>query len=272
MNMNNNNFNTQSLLSEINTIINNGVQDIVKDYMKRHELLEETHNVLVNLPSVKEYYYSVNTINACNTTKPADNKVSVKIEKDIYITKTELMEYMKNMDDKMSALLKQMSELKTEIDILKNNTDKDVISIYECVDVEKENIKLEILDIKQENTLEHAVNECKIEETQDEEEEVEEVEEADEEEVEEVEEADEEEVEEVEEVEETASVETETKKEDSVDAEEEEEEEELIEIEIDDVTYCTNNEDNGIIYEVDKEGNVGKKVGYLKDGEAYFDE
>ena len=49
------------------------------------------------------------------------------------------------------------------------------------------------------------------------------------------------------------------------------EDEELIEIEIDDITYCTNDEDNGIIYELDKDGNVGKKIGYLKDGEAYFD-
>jgi hypothetical protein len=63
------------------------------------------------------------------------------------------------------------------------------------------------------------------------------------------------------------SVETETKEEED----EEDEEEELIEIEIDDITYCTNNEDNGIIYELDKDGNVGNKIGYLKDGEAYFD-
>jgi len=52
--------------------------------------------------------------------------------------------------------------------------------------------------------------------------------------------------------------------------EEEEEEEELFEIEIEDVTYCTNNEENGIIYELTSEGDVGKKVGFLKDGEATF--
>jgi len=245
-----NNFNTQTLLSEINTIINNGVKDIVKDYMKRHALLEETHNVLVNLPAVREYYNSENT---CEIT---DNKVSVKIEKDIYLAKSEFMQYMKNMDEKMNILLKQMGELKNEIDILKINVDKEIISIHKCLDVEKENIKLEIVDIKQEN-LEYALNECKVEETkeieqyEDEEENV----------------ADEELAEE--EDEEVVSVETETKKEDF---ETEDEEEELIEIEIDDITYCTNNEDNGIIYELDKEGNVGKKVGYLKDGEAYFDE
>ena len=47
-------------------------------------------------------------------------------------------------------------------------------------------------------------------------------------------------------------------------------EEELIEIEIDGVTYCTENEDNGFIYELDSDGNVGETVGYLKDGEPFF--
>jgi hypothetical protein len=53
-------------------------------------------------------------------------------------------------------------------------------------------------------------------------------------------------------------------------AEEEEEEEELFEIEIDDITYCTNNEENGFIYELTKDGDVGEKVGYLKEGEPFF--
>jgi hypothetical protein len=52
--------------------------------------------------------------------------------------------------------------------------------------------------------------------------------------------------------------------------EEEEEEEELIEIEIDGVTYCTENEDNGFIYVLDKDGNVGETTGYLKNGEPFF--
>jgi hypothetical protein len=53
-------------------------------------------------------------------------------------------------------------------------------------------------------------------------------------------------------------------------AAEEEVEEEFIEIDIDDVTYCTNNEENGFIYELTEDGDVGDKVGYLKDGEPFF--
>ena len=49
-----------------------------------------------------------------------------------------------------------------------------------------------------------------------------------------------------------------------------EEDEEVFEIEIDDVTYFTNNEENGILYEVDETGEPGKQIGIIKEGEAIF--
>ena len=52
--------------------------------------------------------------------------------------------------------------------------------------------------------------------------------------------------------------------------EEDDDEEEVFEIEIEDVTYFATNEENGPIYEVDKNGDPGNKVGYLKDGEPLF--
>ena len=123
------------------------------------------------------------------------------------------------------------------------------------------------------------------------EEEEEEVEEEEEEEsvADEVEEEEEEEsvADEVEEEEEEESVADEVEEEESVAEEEEEEsvadeveeeesvaeeveEEEVFEIEIDDVSYFATNEENGPIYEVDKDGDPGNKVGYLKDGEPIF--
>jgi hypothetical protein len=48
------------------------------------------------------------------------------------------------------------------------------------------------------------------------------------------------------------------------------EDEEVFEIEIDDITYFATDEENGILYEVDKDGEVGKKVGIIKDGEPIF--
>jgi len=52
--------------------------------------------------------------------------------------------------------------------------------------------------------------------------------------------------------------------------EEEEEEEEVFEIDIDDVTYFATSEENGILYEITDDGEVGKKVGIIKDGEPIF--
>ena len=83
----------------------------------------------------------------------------------------------------------------------------------------------------------------------------------------------EEEEEEEEDEEEEEEEEEEEKKEAVTEADEEEEEaeeEEVFEIEIDDKTYYTNNEENGIIYEALPNDEVGEKIGYLKDGEPFF--
>ena len=69
------------------------------------------------------------------------------------------------------------------------------------------------------------------------------------------------------EVEEEVEDEVEEEVEDEV---EDEDEEEVFEIEIDDVTYFATDEENGILYEVTKDGEVGKKVGIIKDGEPIF--
>jgi hypothetical protein len=94
-------------------------------------------------------------------------------------------------------------------------------------------------------------------------------------------EEEEEEVEEEDVEEDSKSIETETKSDtESVEDEEVEEkakevddedvEEELEVITIDDVDYCTNNEENGFIWELTEDGEQGTKVGYLKDGEPFF--
>jgi hypothetical protein len=74
------------------------------------------------------------------------------------------------------------------------------------------------------------------------------------------------------EVEEQEEVASEAEKE--VEQEEVEQEEEggleVFEIEIDDVTYFATDEENGDLYEVDKDGDIGKKVGFIKDGEVEF--
>ena len=220
----NNNINTQPLLNELNNIINNSIQSKLNALIERNNLLEETHQKLVSLPSVKNFFDNQIVTNECKCScdnTMDNNKLLYNIEEKINL-------YFKNTNDLFNKLFIEINELKNEVKNLKN--------------IEKENIKLEIEEVT-----------CpKIETIHlEEEEELEEQEELEEEELEEEEE-------------DVKSIETETK-------EENDPEEELFEIEIDDITYCTTDEDNGIIYKLDEEGNVGEKVGYLKDGEAYFD-
>ena len=67
---------------------------------------------------------------------------------------------------------------------------------------------------------------------------------------------------------EEASVETETKE--FEEDEEDEDDEEIFEIDIDDKTYCTNNDENGFIWELTNDGEQGDKVGYFKESEPFF--
>jgi hypothetical protein len=135
----------------------------------------------------------------------------------------------------------------------------DEVEEEETIDEDK---KDEIQDILITSIVEeeHSEEEVGTEEEEEEEVEVEE----------EVEEEEEEEVEEevVEEEVEEEVVEEEVEKE----VVEEEAEEEVFEIEIDDVTYYATDENNGILYEATEDGDVGKKVGIIKDGEPIFDE
>jgi len=243
---------TTPLLNELNNIINASIQNKLSDLVKRNNLLEETHEKLVNLPSIQKFFDAKNGCNDCKCANNDNNMLLSVIEEKINVN-------FINTNVLLNKLIIEVNELKNEINNLKYT--------------EKENIKLEIEEVICEQTTPHLEQQEEVDEVEEEvEEQVEEQVEEEEVEEEEVEE----EVETLEELEnDVKSIETETKEDQCENEEEEEdeedEEEELIEIEIDDITYCTNDENNGIIYELDKDGNVGKKIGYLKDGEAYFD-
>ena len=55
MSQKNNNFkfNTEPLLSELNKVIQNGLVDLLNDFISNYELYEETHNCIMNLPCIK---------------------------------------------------------------------------------------------------------------------------------------------------------------------------------------------------------------------------
>jgi hypothetical protein len=131
----------------------------------------------------------------------------------------------------------------------------------EEVTVEQESVEEE--SVEQESAEEVTVEEETVEEESVEQESVEE--ESAEEETEDT--SVETETKEIKEDDDESSVETETKEEL---VEVEEEDEEIFEIDIDDKTYCTNNEINGFIWELTEDGEQGEKVGYFKECEPFF--
>ena len=300
-------LNTEEIATEVNNVIKKGLDKLLGDYLYRYELLEQTHDAIMNLPSVRNHLnQDPLPRQQCNTeTKIDDVKYSQMIEK----------------------LLKRIDELTFEVNQLKQTCKKESTDIRMDDEVkvvkleQRENIRLEIEEDADTSASEadeaSEVDDLTVasleEEAEEEDGEAEEEEEenicsecdckvildediivvdgkkycgacdptSSKEEEDDVEEVIVEEVKSsVEVVEETEEEEddVETEKSESVASEageevaeaEAEEEEEFIEIDIDDVTYCTNNEENGFIYELTEDGDVGDKVGYLKDGEPFF--
>jgi len=46
-------FNTDPLLNDLNNVIQNGLNKLLNNYITNYKLYEETHNCIMNLPSVK---------------------------------------------------------------------------------------------------------------------------------------------------------------------------------------------------------------------------
>jgi hypothetical protein len=286
-------FDTESLMQELNSVLNAGLSKMLAKYVDRHNLLENTHNQIMNLPSVRD---EMN--NRVNDPK-SDYKGFVDVRAQIISSKDVIIR-----------------ELRNEICELKESIRKRPICNCNTCDAEKTcekiNIKLEIVDIPVEevNTAAIVLTDKDDDDDEDEEEEEEDDDDDDDDEEEEDEEEEDDEEEEVDakiaadkiaadkiaadkiaadkiladkiaadkiladkiaadkiaanKIAADADAEVETEN-------EEEEEDDFFEIEIDDVTYCTNNEETGIIYEVNKDGDIGKRIGYLKDGEPFFD-
>ena len=339
------NFNIGPLVSEIESVIKNGLNKILKNYVNRCETLENTHKqiltILNDLNTNVEQVQQEEDVPIFSGIKEMTHELVVREE--VYNVQNKLDKLEKNYDTITQILDKIFINVKTlneDINVLKTNhkvNKEENASIKPSIvsACENENIKFEINedhevnsdsdndkvlaeeeDTEAEDTEDEKDNEAEDAEAEDNEDEEDNEEEADveeyenidveeeeddqkpqevvetevsEEEKEEVEtEASEEEKEEVEteasEEEEKEEVETEASEEEKdevkTEASEEEEkeeveteaseEEELFEIEIDDVTYCTNNEENGFIYQLTEDGDVGEKVGYLKEGEPFF--
>jgi len=278
------NFNTEKLVKQIDVVLKNGIYELLNGFMDRHDLLEKTHNKIMNLPSVKNELSRNNIASDydCESDSDADSDAdadSIDYIKKKDITVRESIRDMtvkivknevKSMKEKLSLIEQKMNDFNNvfqvilkEINVLKTQTKRnevvDLTKTFSEVKIkeeptflEKENIKLKI---EEQNVIDEEEEELEEEEL-DEEEDEEELEEEDE---------DEEEDEELEEDEKSIETENSEKK-----LELQEEEEELFEIEIGDINYYTNNEENGFIYQITSDDDIGEKIGYIKDGEPFF--
>jgi hypothetical protein len=339
-----NSFNIEPLVIEIENVIKKGLKTILKDYVDRHELLEKTHNQIMNLPSVRN---ELNKHNCEESDSDSEDEktISVSIKDMTQNLIRDEIEVVENRLDKMEKkfdsivpildkLLRKIETINDDVKDLKNNNSENETT--ECKTVymtpsiiqpsivsacENENIKFEIKENESEADIESGNEEEEVSEELEEEntdsdseddvnpllitcsnlelksETIDEEEQQSAEKVEESVEEDEElsvgehesevleesvEEEEVEEsetknidddVETEASEEEEEEEVETIPVKEEHEAEEEAELEIitiDDVDYCTNDEENGFIYELSEEGEQGDKVGYLKDGEPFF--
>jgi hypothetical protein len=336
-------MNIEPILNEIKHVIDNGLQNLLSEFMEKYNKYEENYHAVLDLPAVRNKITSLssnmgnNNMGNGNTSNGNTNIINTMYKtfnnqmRELQRENEELKLEITNLKNKLPRVVdltndsdfdSKIVEIKIEKNLNKTlvkESEKENITliIEEPVsnDVEEESVasldeeddaslvasleeeSLESLEDESVASLEDKSKEVVIESLEDKSKEVviesleevvaDEEDDADEEEEEEdasLEEEEEEEEEESvadEEESDDKSVETETKEEEvvaSLEEEEEEEvvasleeeEEELFEIEIDDKTYCTNNEETGFIYELDSEGNVGDKIGYFKEGEPIF--
>ena len=117
-------FDTESLMRELNSVLNAGLSKMLEKYVDRYNLLENTHQQIMNLPSVRF---------EMNNSKP-DNKGLIDIRAQIISSK----------DVIIRDLLNEICELKESL------SKRPICNCNTCdteKTCEKINIKLEIVDI-----------------------------------------------------------------------------------------------------------------------------
>ena len=72
----NNKFDVDSLLNEVNLVIQKGMNHLLKDFIQKYKIYEETHKGVLNLPSVK---YLID----CRQNDKLDSEVNVENNEDL---------------------------------------------------------------------------------------------------------------------------------------------------------------------------------------------
>ena len=247
-------FDTAPLLNEINDCVTRGLHTILSGFMDDHRMYRETYDGVMRLPCISGGM--LRSLNELNTIEQLKRQV-VELQDEIV--------RLKNTKPVVAVPLTAGPLTVVPVTVT-------VVPLTTVPTAEKENITL-VLEVDQFDNAEEESEEESEEQTDDEEQ----AEEADAiVEVDAIVKADAivqevgEESEEEQESEEQTDDEEQAVEAEKADAIVEDDEEELFEIEIEGVSYCTGDEDKGIIYELTADGEVGKKVGHLKGGEPFF--
>ena len=239
-----------SLMKQVSTLIERELYQMLDKYMANYKKYKKTHKHIMKLPAIRKLKDFKKTKEGSKGNKGIIRMLINQINEltaEISTLKTALYNYETTAERREQENISlNITEPNVE-DVVADTGTKVYAELIESTQPEQTNSNITQTKVVKLDVVAPVVSEGESEgeeEVVDEEEEV-----VDEEE----EVVDEEEVEEEEEEEEA-----------------EEEEEEVFEIEIDDKTYYTNNEENGIIYEALPNDEVGEKIGYLKDGEPFF--
>ncbi len=255
------------------------VKDYSDDIAKIHKQLEAINTNLLSLADTIKNITQVNSINHVNSeivtpipitpepTKSAPitiisgENIRLNIEEKINVDDKEEVDVE---DEELEVEEEELEEEELEEEEEVKVDDKNICSICECKVILDEDIV--VIDGK---NYCGACDPSVLQEEELEEEEVEESEEEVSDKEEEVVDNEEEEVSEKEISDDEEEVEV-SDKEQEEEQQVTNEDEEVFEIEIDDITYYATHEENGILYAVEKDGDVGPQVGIIKDGEPIF--
>jgi hypothetical protein len=239
---NSNSFDIQPIMTEVEKVIQCGLNKLLVNYIERHELLERTHQHLLQLPSIIEEFqlYNRKTTNltkesATNSLQIYDSQLEerlVKVEKrlDAVIPILDkLLSKITHLNDDIQDMRNEKEQTTSQFQV--NNAEKSsVVKTSENENIEihiEENVETEEEEeqaVVEEQAVEEQAVEVEVEEEEVEDEEVEDVEEQEEEEEGEVVEEEEQEVEE-----EGEEVEEQEDEEDEEQEQEQEVEEKVIE-------------------------------------------
>ena len=280
--------NTDELMKEMTCVLKTGIDKLLADYKDKYTLYEETHQCVVKLQGL----LSKSAIPQSDNRYDNLEKQIEQMKEEIAVLKMTGGQQIFYIDHDIPVVVKQEPTVPKDVPVVvkqEPNVPKDVQPIIKAQPKQESPVvvKQEAKDVQPPSVSEEKENiTLIIEPVQEQETEEEEEEESEEEEEEEEEESEEEEEEELSDEDEPVDIKSELRivqmnesvkqeqpkqPEKEKEKEKEEEEEELFEIEIDDVSYCTNDEENGIIYALTADGDVGPKIGHLKDGEPFFD-